>query len=55
LKFERALAATKRNQTAIFAKKTNIVNKIILEIRAGAGGNQKKSDRHFCQKNKYCE
>lgn len=26
------------------------VNKIILEIRAGAGGDQKKSDRYFCQK-----
>ena len=26
------------------------MKKIILEIRAGAGGDQKKSDRDFCQK-----
>jgi len=26
------------------------MNKIIVEIRAGAGGDQKKSDRYFCQK-----
>jgi len=26
------------------------MNKVILEIRAGASGDQKKSDRYFCQK-----
>ena len=26
------------------------MNKIIVEIRAGAGGDQKKSDRYFCKK-----